>query len=94
VLRFYTRSGFLSYASPSSGTGVAQALLSCDANDRAMGPLGSETFRLNGQLLHERASTTSPSARPWDLRFTFTTFASPGTSVSVQIEVLCADLTP
>ena len=95
VLRFYTRTGFLSYNSPSGpGTGSAQAVLSCDKNDRAMGPLGSETFRLNGQLMHERTTVTSPPARPWDILFTFTSFPSPGTSVSVQIEVLCADLAP
>ena len=58
-----------------------------------MGPLGSETFRLGGELLHERTSVTGSAARPQDLQFTFTLFPSPGTGVSVQIEVLCADLT-
>jgi hypothetical protein len=95
VLRFYTRSGFLTYDSPSGPTpGQAQAVLSCDRDDRAMGPLGSETFQVQGQVLHQRAFVTSPAARPWDLVFTFTTYPSPGTNVSVQIEVLCADLTP
>jgi hypothetical protein len=58
-----------------------------------MGPLGSETFYLNGQLLHTRASASSSTIRPEDMIFVFTLFPSPGTGVSVQIEVLCADLT-
>ena len=69
-------------------------MLSCDKNDRAIGPMGSETFYLQGQLMHTRSGVTSPLARPWDLQFTFTLFPSPGTNVSAPIEVLCADLTP
>jgi hypothetical protein len=94
VLRYYTKTGFLTYDSPTGPSlGSAQAVLSCDRNDRAIGPMGSETFYLQGQLLHTRSGVTSPAARPWDLVFTFTLFPSPGTNVTVQIEVLCADLT-
>ena len=85
----------MNYDSPNGpGTVAKDVVLSCDRGDRAIGPLGSETFRSNGQLLHERASVTGSSIRPEDLRFSFTLFPSPGTGVSVQIEVLCADLTP
>ena len=59
-----------------------------------MGPLGSETFYSQGQLLHVRSAVTSPPNRPWDLVFTFTIFPTSGMTVSAQIEVLCADLTP
>jgi len=93
-LRFYTRTGFLTYNSPTSSPTAKQVGLSCDPNDRAMGPLGSETFYAQGQLLHERAAVTSPPNRPWDLVFTFYLFPSSVTAVSAQIEVLCADLTP
>ena len=93
-LRFYTRTGFLTYNSPTGSPTTRQVGLSCDLNDRAMGPLGSETFYAQGQLLHERAAVTSPPNRPWDLVFTFTLFPSSVTTVSAQIEVLCADLTP
>ena len=65
VARFYTRTGFLNYDSPNGpGTVAKDVVLSCDRGDRAMGPLGSETFRSNGQLLHERASVTGSSIRP------------------------------
>jgi hypothetical protein len=94
VLRFYTRTGVLAYDSPATRSTSVQALVSCDPNDRAIGPLGSETFYLQGQLLHARSSATSPPGRPWDLVFDFALFPSPGTGVSVQIEALCADLTP
>ena len=93
-LRFYTRTGFLTYNSPTGSPTTKQVGLSCDTNDRAMGPLGSETFYAQGQLLHERAAVTSPPNRPWDLVFTFTLFPSSVMTVSAQIEVLCADLTP
>ena len=94
VLRFYTKAGFLTYDSPAGPSlGSAQVVLSCDKNDRAIGPLGSETFYLQGQLLHTRSGVTSPAARPWDMVFSYVLFPSPGTNVSVPIEVLCADMT-
>ncbi|MGZ8662261.1 MAG: hypothetical protein ACXWYI_09310 [Actinomycetota bacterium] len=95
VLRFYSRTGFLTYDSPSGTSPTSTTVvLSCDKNDRAIGPMGSETFYLQEQLMHTRSGVTSPLARPWDLQFTFTLFPSPGASVSAPIEVLCADLTP
>ena len=96
MLGFYTRSGTLSYTSPTGANPRSiQVTLSCDANDRAIAPLGSASSYLpQGQLLHTRTRVTSPAARPWDLVLTFMLFPSPDTSMDAPLEVLCADLTP